>query len=48
MDKCKFHYHKYPILIGHVDIDKTLISNQVSFLKKGYKYFTGYFNISFD
>ena len=41
IDKSKFHYHKNPILIDHL-IDKILISNKVSFGKKGYKYYVGY------
>ena len=40
--KRKFHYHKSPYLKDNVDIDKILISNKVSFGKKGYKYFTGH------
>ena len=40
--KCKFHYFKHPIDINNVNIDKTLISNRVSFDNKRFKYFIGY------
>ena len=40
-EKCKFHYSKNPINISNVDIDET-ISDQVSFGKKGFKYFICY------
>ena len=40
IDKHKLHYYKNPILIE--DNDKILISNKVSFGKKGYKNFIGY------
>ena len=38
IEKCKFHYSKYPI---NKNVDKTIISNNVSF-GKGFKYFIGY------
>ena len=28
--------------MDHVDIDKMFISNKISFVKKGFKYFIGY------
>ena len=42
IDKHWFHYPKHPTLIDDEDIDKTLISNKVSFCKKEYKYLIGY------
>ena len=33
-EKCKFHYSKYPINLNDVDLDKMIISIQVSFSKK--------------
>ena len=42
IEKHKFHQHKNSISIYGVDINKILVSNKVSFGKKGYKYFTGY------
>ena len=42
--KYKFHYSKYPFGINTVDIDKIMISNKVSFGKKGFIYFLGYKN----
>ena len=41
INKHKFHYDKNPVLIDDVNIDKILLSNKVSFSKKGYKYFIG-------
>ena len=40
--KHKFHYHKNLIPIYDVDINKIIVSNRVSFGKKGFKYFIGY------
>ena len=37
----KFHQHKRPISIKDVDINKIVVSNKVSFGKKGFKYFIG-------
>ena len=42
IQKQKFHQHKGPISIKNVDIDKIVVSYQVSFGKKGFKYFIGY------
>ena len=36
IEKCKFHYSKYPTDITNVDIDKILISNKIYFYKKGF------------
>ena len=38
----KFHWHKSPILIDNIDINKIVVSNKVSFGKKDFKYFFGY------
>ena len=38
----KFKYAKNPIWKDDVDVDKTLISNNVSFGKNSYKCFIGY------
>ena len=35
-EKHKFHNHKNPILIDEVYIDKILISNKISFDRKGF------------
>ena len=35
--KQTFHQHNEPILIENIDIDKTVVSNKVSFGKKGFK-----------
>ena len=35
-EKHKFHNHKNPILIDEVYIDKILISNKISFGRKGF------------
>ena len=40
--KRKFHPVKEPISIKHIDINKTVVSNKVSFGKKGFKYFIGH------
>ena len=42
IEKQKFHQHKRPITIKRIDINKIVVSNKVSFGKKGFKYFTGY------
>ena len=42
--KQKFYYHKRPISIENVDIDKKVVSDKVPFGKKGFKYFIGYIN----
>ena len=38
IQKQKFHQHRGPISIKNVDIDKIVVFNKVSFVKKGYKY----------
>ena len=40
--KHKFHQYKSPISINNTDINKKIVSNKVSFGKKGFKYFIGY------
>ena len=40
--KQKFHQLKRPISINNIDINKIVVSNKVSFGKKGLKYFIGY------
>ena len=40
--KQKIHQHKSPISIIHVHFNKVLVSNKVSFGKKGFRYFLGY------
>ena len=41
IDKYKFHSYKSPISFEDVIIYNILISNKVSFNKKGFKYFIG-------
>ena len=42
IEKQKFHQYKRPILIKNIDVNKIVVSNKVSFCKKGLKYFNGY------
>ena len=42
IQKQKFHLHIGPISIKNIDITKIVVSNKVSFGKKGFKYFIGY------
>ena len=42
VEKHRFHQYKSPILINDVDIGKIVVSNRVSFGKKGCKYFIVY------
>ena len=42
IQKQKFYRHKGPISIKNTDINEIVVSNKVSFGKKGLKYFTGY------
>ena len=37
-----FHRHKRSTSIKNVDVIKIVVSNKVSFWKKGFKYFIGY------
>ena len=37
--KQKFHQYKRPVSIKNIDINKIVVSNKVSFGKKGFKYF---------
>ena len=41
IEKQKFHQHKRPISIKNIDIHKIVVSNKVSFIKIGFKYFIG-------
>ena len=41
IQKQKFHQHKGPVSIKNVDIDQIVVSNKVSFGKKGFKHFIG-------
>ena len=38
IQKQKVHQHKGSISIKNIDINKTVVSNKVSFGKKGFKY----------
>ena len=40
--KQKFHQNKRPILIKNVDFNKIVVSEKLSFGKKGFKYSIGY------
>ena len=40
--KTEIHQHKRPISIKSIDINKIVVSNKVSFGKKGIKYFIGW------
>ena len=42
IQKQTFHQHKGPISIKTTDINEIVISNKVSFGKKGFKYFFRY------
>ena len=42
--KQKFYQHNRPISIKNIDINKLVVSNKVSLIKKGFKYFIGYKN----
>ena len=41
-EKYKFHQHKGPISINSIDINKIVVSKNVSFGKKGFNYSIGY------
>ena len=41
-EKHSFHCHKNPFLIDEIDINKLIVSNKVSFGKKGFKIFIPY------
>ena len=41
IEKEKFHQNKRPISIKNIDINEIVVSNKVSFGKKGFKYFIG-------
>ena len=40
--KHKFHQHKSPISIENIDINEIVVSNKVTFRKKGFRYFIVY------
>ena len=40
--KQKFYQHKRPVSIKYIDFNKLVVSNKVSFGKKGFKYLIGY------
>ena len=42
IEKNKFYNHKTPTFLGDVDIEEVLVSNNISFGKRNYKYFIGY------
>ena len=42
LKKNKFYRNKTPIFLKGVDIEKVLVSNNISFGEKNYKYFIGY------
>ena len=42
IEKQKFHPNRSPFLIKNIDINKIVVSNKVSFGKKGFKYFINY------
>ena len=42
LEKQKFQQYKRPISIKNININKIVVSNKVSFGKKGFKYFISY------
>ena len=42
MEKINFTIIRLPFFLGDVDIEKVLVSNNISFREKNYKYFIGY------
>ena len=44
IEKQKIYQHKRPISIKNIDINKIVVSDEVSFGKKGFIYFIGYKN----
>ena len=38
IEKHKFHQHKNPVSINNININKKVLSNKVSFCKKGFKF----------
>ena len=44
IEKQNFYQHKGTISIKNIDSNKIVVSNKVSFVKKGVKYFVGYKN----
>ena len=45
IEKFKFRQYNSPISIVNIDINKIVVSNNVSFGKKVLKYFAGYKNL---
>ena len=41
IEKQKFHQHKKTFLVKSIDINEIVVSNKVSFGRKGFKYFIG-------
>ena len=41
-EKCEFNQNKTVILLSNIDINKIVVSNKVSFIKKDRKYFYGH------
>ena len=42
IEKQTFHQQKRPFWINNIDINKIVLSNEVSLGKRGFKYFVGY------
>ena len=42
IEKNKFYRHKIPIFLKDVDVEIVLVSSNISFGEKNYKYFIGY------
>ena len=42
IEKYKFQQYRRPISIKNININKIVVSNKVSFSKKGFKHFLGY------
>ena len=42
IEEYKFHQNKSPISINDIDINKVVVSNNLSFVKQVFKYFIGY------
>ena len=42
IEKYKFYYHKTPVFLKDVDMEKVLVSNKISIGEKNFKYVIGY------
>ena len=42
IEKYKLHQHKIPISINNTDFNKIVVSNEISFGKRDFKFFIGY------